>query len=87
MKTRVWIETRQAYTPRWWVPAPIVVPLAMMLALAGSFVIPGWIGFAVNVVGAFGVGVVASWLQWWAWRRRHPELPTEVWVREMARRN
>jgi 4-hydroxybenzoate polyprenyltransferase len=78
---RRWMPHRQAYFPRLWVAAVIVGPLAAALAYVIN---PPWWLLAV---GSVLLGFVASRLQWWLWRRRHPVLDPEVVARETARWN
>lgn len=85
---RIWDPVRQAYYPRGW-PMPLVGAV-----VAGTYgwnvftrMQPTWLAFVVLIVGAWLIAVTIVKVRWWAWKRRHPELPPEQWVAvEMRRR-
>jgi predicted signal transduction protein with EAL and GGDEF domain len=79
--TRTWAPHRRAYYPRLWTSAVIVAPLAGVLAYLTTP--PLWVLITVPAL----LGVAASQLQWWLWRRRHPVVDLEVLARETARWN
>jgi hypothetical protein len=85
--SRYWSPVRQAYAPRLWPQVLVTTPLALVLGYVCAGVIGGWLGFALLVVGSCLLGFGSARARWAIWRRRHPELPPEVWTRELARWN
>lgn len=85
---RIWDPIRQAYYPRGW---PIALVSTTVGGALGWTVVTQagltWWALAALALAAWAIGVSTVKARWWAWKRRHPELPAEQWVAvEMRRR-
>lgn len=72
---RRWYESRQAYEPRTWVTALLV--LVSAVAVAGfTLLLPG-LDLLPFLAVCLALGAIPVQAQWMLWRRQHPIIETE----------